>query len=619
MCGILGDVSTTSPRDLSTDKLKQILGHRGPDGGGLLRDQHFGHHLLLGHRRLSILDISSAGAQPMSSHDGRWVVVYNGEIYNHKELRKVISISFQSSCDTETLVEAISKWGFSSTLARLNGIFAFAAFDRVEGKLWLARDASGIKPLYHKLNDNGISFASEIRALSAVTDIDGMIDQNALEQFLSYRYVPSPLTLWKGVSRLSPGHMACYNLNNKKFISRPFEYPHSIQFRGTMKDATDIYGSLLSKAVERQLMSDVPLGILLSGGIDSAMVAALAVRAGARPLAYTVGFGGEYPECEIADAQHTAHTLGLEHRTVSINSASAWNGLFSALESTEEPLGTTSLIPMWSLCELAGRDVKVVLSGQGSDELWGGYRRYQGELIGNLIPRSAVWGILASLTERLGPRAEVLARALRGLTTAEPSAHLAQIYALFSDKELRNLGQNVNPESQLAPLKYWLSQTKSFRQSDMTSKMMSLDLRMNLSDDLLLYSDKISMAHSIEARFPLLDLEVVSFVESLPRHMRVALLRPKRAHRKAAQHLLPQTIIDRPKLGFQVPFGAWIRSQWREEVGSLLLDNRSLGQLVDIKGVETIWNQHLMKKRDRSRQLFALLALSVWANRWQTI
>lgn len=615
MCGVLGVISD-QPVELDLRQLQAVLGHRGPDGAGVKTCRVCDQHLTLGHVRLAILDRSDAGNQPMTSRDGRWCVSYNGEIYNHQQLRTELGGSFQGGCDTETLVAALATWGLRRTLDKINGIFAFAAFDLDNSKLYLVRDRFGTKPLYCRQHDKGFDFASEMRGLSLLNPVDRSVDQTGLGMFMLYRYTPSPHTLWSGVSRVPPGHYVSYDVATRRQETVRYLTPTRAAFQGDEAAASMAYKDVLSEAIQRQLLSDVPIGVLLSGGIDSAIVAALAVNSGASPTAFTVGFGEEHPECEIGDAGATAAFLGVKHETVTMDAESAWAALTPALDQTEEPLGTTSLIPMWHLSALAAKSVPVVLTGQGTDELFGGYRRYQGELLGQYVPRGKLWSKAAILASHCGQNGQIAERALRSLGARDEAHHHGNVHALFTDAECQTLGVDVDEVTRLTPLRDWLGYADACGVTDAVARMMSVDTRMNLADDLLLYGDRVSMAHSVEARVPMLDHEVVAFVESLPRKLRVRLRHPKYLHRMVAAELLPPAILNRPKLGFQVPFGTWARGIWRDRLAAEFFDSNSLGNVVDLAGVRMIWNQHQSGRRDRTRQIFALLALARWSTTW---
>ncbi|MFT4979456.1 MAG: asparagine synthase (glutamine-hydrolyzing), partial [Myxococcota bacterium] len=372
MCGLAGQLSHDG-ESVDAEAVLAKIAHRGPDARGSEHIRSGGAEVWLGHTRLSILDLTDAGAQPMISRDGRWWLTFNGEVYNHQTLREGLSVDFRGHSDTESIVESLSHRGIDETLRRLNGMYAFAALDRRERRLYLARDPFGIKPLYYSQTPGRIRFASEIGALKAM-GVGARLDSDALQTFLTLRYTPSPQTLLAGISRLPPGHMLVHDLPSRDTSTRCFISPQSERFEGTQEEAVTAYESALRDAVGRQLLSDVPVGLLLSGGIDSALIAAMALEAGTKLTGFTVGFGGDHEECEISDAAHTAQVLGLPHRSVTVDPEQLWTSLPQIVRSVEEPLGTTSILPMWSLVAAARSEVTVVLTGQGSDEPWGGYR-----------------------------------------------------------------------------------------------------------------------------------------------------------------------------------------------------------------------------------------------------
>ncbi len=608
MCGILGTI------DLPIDDgdLSQ-LHHRGPDGHGIEAISAKGRSVWLAHTRLSILDLSPAGHQPMRSRDGRWWVTFNGEIYNHLDLRSQLPGPFRGHSDTETLVELIANQGLAEVLPSLNGMFAFAALDTLEDKLYLVRDPFGIKPLYYTNENKGFVFSSEVRALSTFMRKFGNapgIDQAGLQQFLTLRYIPSPMTLWQGVERLAPGSLLVVDITTGAIQQERYVKPTTSRFCGSMDEAVEEYQKKLHLAVKRQLLSDVPVGILLSGGIDSALVAAMAKDSGGSAPCFTVGFGGGHDECEIDDAAHTAATLGLPFNKVHISPEMLQDILPEIVRSIEEPLGTTSVMPMWQLVKRAREDVTVVLTGQGTDEPWGGYYRYQVELLRNKLPFPAFWSLGNSIARGWAGKPEAIERGLRSLSRSHPVDQLVEASCLFSTVERQQLTGSDSDGGVHAQIDSWISWLTSISHLNGAEKMMRLDTRMNLADDLLLYADKISMAASLEARVPMLDIELVKFVESLPIEFRLCWGKSKIAHKQMAERYLPPEIVHRPKKGFQVPFGHWSRHEWRGWLEPLLLDG--LDGLLHRPAVERIWKQHLNKKPDRSRQIFALMMLALW-------
>jgi asparagine synthase (glutamine-hydrolysing) len=346
VCGVAGLVSSAPILHPMQPTLSRLR-HRGPDGSGSESLRVGPAHVWLGHTRLSILDLSEAGRQPICSRDGRWWLSYNGEIYNHLELRKGLSVVWRGHSDTETLVESLAARGIDATLQRLNGIFAFAAVDSVAGKLYLARDPFGVKPMYYAAaKGGGLAFCSELRALRELASPAHGLSPQALRAFLTLRFVPSPNTLVPGIRRVPPGHMLVHEFTTRREALQCYVRPSRERFGGTLDEAVEGYYGLLSQAVKRQLLSDVPVGILLSGGVDSGLVAALAVRHAGRLPSYTVGFGAEHEACELAAAAETAALLGLEHHPVRVTPEQLWEAFERCVAAVEEPLGTPSILPM---------------------------------------------------------------------------------------------------------------------------------------------------------------------------------------------------------------------------------------------------------------------------------
>lgn len=606
MCGILGVVASAGAQ-VNARRLLASLAHRGPDANGDAAFVCDGKRVWLGHTRLSILDLSPAGAQPMTSRDGRWVVTFNGEIYGHEKLRQGLEGPWRGHSDTETLVEALSAWGVDRTLREIDGMFAFAALDRVEGLLYLARDPFGIKPLYWARGEPFV-FASEVRTIrEALGPLE--VDERGLQTFMTLRYVPSPATLWRGVQRVPPGHVLRVRLATGDIGTARYVEPTRERFEGTLDEAAEQWKEVLGAAVRRQLLSDVPVGVLLSGGIDSAVVAAMAKEARGEPLpTFTVGFAGKVDACEIDDAADTAKTLGLPHAAVRVGPEQLWDALDPCVRAVEEPLGTTSILAMWHLVARARRDVTVVLTGQGSDEPWGGYRRYQGELLSRWLPSQAV-GAVGFLAHAPGAP-DWLVRGLRSLGERDRVGRFVQAYALFDAAEREHLIGTASPGSAAESIADWLGWLGKTARGD---EMIRIDSRMQLADDLLLYGDKISMAVALEARVPMIDLAAVRFVESLPIDYRVRIGETKVAHKQMAAAYLPSHIVHRPKRGFQVPFGEWARGPWRARVEDLLLEPGSPHlDRVSRGAVERLWRDHVGGRRDRERQIFALVSLAQW-------
>lgn len=613
MCGIAGVTGSTVGDDARLRESLRRLHHRGPDSSGQQLLESCGQPVWFGHTRLSILDLTSAGHQPMASRDGRWWVTYNGEIYNHLDLRKDLDLNWRGHSDTETLVECLAARGMAATLPRLNGIFAFGALDTVAGKLYLARDQFGVKPVYYSVQDGDLVFASEMKALLALIGSVPELDILALRTFLTLRFVPSPNSWMQGIRRVPAGHFLVRDLGTGKDEAHCYTRYPSERFRGTLDDAVDAYYTLLSQAVERQLLSDVPVGIFLSGGVDSGLLAALAARKLGKLPSYTVGFGRGHKECEIGDATETAAILGLDHHSITVTPDDLWNAFEHCVSAVEKPLGTTSVLPMWHLTKRAREDVTVALTAQGSDEPWGGYRRYQEEIWRERIPFPYLLALLRPVLGCLPKVPEYLERAVASIPVADRAQRFEQAYALFSPQVRRQLAGSADPGYADDSIRYWLDW---LRPNDIpgVEAMMAIDTRLGLPDDLLQYGDKISMAHSMEVRVPMLDIELMDFVESLPIDYRVSLRATKIVHKIVAIRHLPPVIVNRPKKGFLVPFGTWTATIWKDRVADVLLDpSAPHWAWLERKPVERLWREHLTEWRDRSRQLFALTSLSIWA------
>ncbi len=609
MCGILGTVNVP----LQTAAL-DLLAHRGPDGEGSVALPVGGHQVSFGHRRLAIVDLSENGRQPMVSSDQRHWLVYNGEIYNHEQLRLTLpDVGFRGHSDTETLLEGLARRG-TRVLNELNGIFAFAWLNLAERKLYLVRDPFGVKPLYYVLAPNRLAFASELRPLLDIVPRE--VDRESLATLLTLRFSPSPDTLFKGVKKLRPGHVLEVSLGDGPVVAR--EYAYVTPVRNTPPDvlpyaeARKRYGELFEQAVERQLMSDVEVGVLLSGGIDSALVAAAAQKRSSRPLkAFTIGFtdtdAGDIDE--IADARETADLLGMEHHVARMGFTDFLETLRTCVRIVEEPLATTSIVPMYYLARLASQQVKVVLSGQGADELLGGYTRYQSELYRQFIP-PALARAAGSVAGWLGVRNERLTRGLSAIGGTDDVERFLGAYRVFGNQEIAALiGPGHGHARERIGDLYDTLGCASLPSG--IERIMSLDLRFGLADDLLLYTDKITMRHSLECRVPILDLELVKFIESLPYEYRVTLRRKKIIHRDYASGALTQAIIQRQKKGFLSPTRKWFR-----EGGALrdILLNRGsrFASICDLTAVDMTIQQH-ERGFNRERHIFLLLCLYYWS------
>lgn len=601
MCGVIGAIGF----DLAQQDVDRLQ-HRGPDFSAFLPTTIGQHKLWLAHTRLAIQDLNPSGNQPMWSAGKHALMSYNGEIYNHSSLReKLPQLTFKGNGDSETLVNYLADFS-ADKLNDLNGIFSFALALPAQNKVVLARDPFGVKPLYYAQTNKGIVFSSELKSI--LPFVDKQVNKSALATLLQLRYVPSPLTLFEGIYKLRPGHYLTIDCSSTepKLVEQPYA-----QVTDTVSAApqdTAHFSQLFETVVDRQMLSDVEVGIFLSGGVDSALVAALAQQKAPHPLkAFTIGFEGKSEACEIDDAAETARILGLEHHVLRLGGDDYIAQLQKAVNIVEEPLATTSVVPFNALSQLAAEHVKVVLSGQGADESMGGYARYWAEWLGGHLPRGTY-----RLAERLGlgnSKNSQLNRAVRSLSEPNDIDRFLKVYSVFSENDIAQLtGLTDSAAKALVTYSYDLLNLANRAQS--VERMMSLDLRMGLSDDLLLYTDKITMAHSLECRVPMLDIELVQALEALPSVQRVNLLGGKQILKKYAQQVLPDTIIKRKKRGFTSPTRAWLKD--RQLLMNLLCeDNGAFSNYFAKEALVKVIDEYLDGFRPDTH-VFLLLSIKLW-------
>ncbi len=614
MCGIAGVFAygEAPPPDLSlVRRMTDTLVHRGPD------DEGYRVHapVALGHRRLSIID-PAGGHQPMTNESERVWLVCNGEIYNFRELRAELEShghSFRSRSDNEVIVHGYEQWG-DDCVTRFNGMFAFALWDEVKERLLLARDHFGVKPLYFADTGGEVVFGSEIKALLASRRMTAAVDADALELFLHYRFVPSPQTLLRGVQRVPPGHRVICDRRGVRCERYWAPVPEP---RSGVSETDYVEGlrQRIATAVERQLVSDVPVGALLSGGVDSSAITALMARAGARVQTFCVGFAGDEPLSELGAAREVAEWLGTEHHEVTLSAREFADLLPASVRHLEEPTTTTSIVPLFALARLAGSVVKVVLTGQGADEPFGGYHRYLGERYGawyRRLPALVRDGVVAPLVERL-PGQQRLKRAVRSLGNAEDATRFLALYALLPEPMMAKLHGDrprLALEQLTAPIARWRDGVQHL---DPLSQLMYIDARLSLADDLLLYGDKMAMAWSLEARVPFLDLDLMALAESVPAELKLKGMERKYIHKRAVSAWLPERIVQRRKMGFGVPTARWFRRELRDVVrDTLLAPNAAWRAHFAAAGVDAILAAHDTGAENYERQVFGLLTFELW-------
>ena len=608
MCGICGLVRTGGMPAEDRGVVREManrLTHRGPDAEGFFFDSTVG----LGSRRLRIVDLHG-GDQPIGNEDGSIQLVYNGEIYNYRELRRSLRASghrFATDTDTEVVVHAYEEEG-AEALARCNGIFALALWDAPRRRLLLARDPLGVKPLYYTLLPDGIAFASEIKALLSLPGLTPEVDPEGLDLYLAFRFVPPPHTLFRNIRKLAPGEQLVLEGSSSPRRQSYAPAPGPVDRNTSLAEWVEALASGLGDAVRRQLMADVPVGVLLSGGADSAAVLASAASSGARLSAFTVGFRDAPELDEIGEAADTARIFGATHQHTRIGDDAYRERLTDSIFHLDEPVATPSVAPFDALCRLAARDHKVVLSGQGADEPLGGYPRHMAEKIsGGVLGRLLAGPV--RLASRLRPAQGKLERSARAFGIQEVARRHAEILALFPEAERRRLrrGDGVDPVAVVA------ERSAPAEHMDPLGRFLYLDARFGLADDLLLYVDKIAMAHSLEVRVPFLDLELLRLVECIPGSIRVGGGRGKSLLRRALAPLLPASVLKRPKRNFSPPARAWLTGNgagpslsWLREPGA------AVAAYCDPAEIARLTRIHEEGRRDRRRQLFALLAFEVW-------
>ena len=610
MCGICGIVSTSGPAD--RDKLARMsakLLHRGPDSDGKFVEGAVG----LAARRLAIIDLET-GDQPISNEDGTVHVVQNGELYNYPELRAELERAghrFRTHGDTEVLVHLYEQEG-PAFARRLRGMFAVALWDTTRRRLVLARDRYGIKPLYYRADADGLEFASELRSLPR-----GEIDLDALEAFLAFNSIPAPLTIFREARKLPPGHVLVWEdgkLSLERY-ARPAPVPVEDLRDDDEAELIEELRSRLRDSVRAHLLADVPVGVLLSGGIDSAALAALASQESAEPVrTFSIGFE-ERSFDELADARLVAERYGTRHRELVLRPDAAL--LLPALaDAFDEPFADSSALPTYLVSQLAAEDVKVALSGEGGDELFGGYYTYVADL---LAERAGGLATLARpLVERLPAstaRASFDYKAKRFVR----GAHLPPLERHHAWKEIFSADARAELTGRrhaFDPVDLYRERYAETEGAEPLARLQDVDLGIYLVDDLLVKTDRASMAHSLEARVPFLDPVVTNFALGLPARHRVRGLRKKVLLRKAVAPLVPSRIVRGKKRGFSIPAAAWLRGELepfaRETLSAETVRRQGFFRP---EVVTALIDRHVVGREDLSRQLWGLLAFTLWHER----
>jgi asparagine synthase (glutamine-hydrolysing) len=617
MCGITGQFNFQRREPVEREtivRMARSIAHRGPDDEGFFVAGPVG----LGFRRLSIIDLTG-GHQPMSDAEEAVWVIFNGEIYNYRELRAELQSrghQFRTNSDTEVIVYGYKEWG-TEVFNHLNGMFGLAIWDVQKDRLIVARDAMGIKLIYYKIDDGTLTFGSEIRPILAAQNSRPDVDPVALNLFLRFRYTPSPLTIFQGIRKLAPGTMLvvekgqCREYRWYKFIPTPFP---------TRKKKEEAVGELLELyrgAVKRHLLSDVPVGVLLSGGLDSGLLLALMNEQGGPWPAYTVGYGESFGDDELADAAETAAHLGARHIKVRLDQAEFEHSLPKIVECLEEPIATSSIVPMYFVSQRARQDVKVALIGQGPDELFGGYKRHLGIHYGNWwrgLP-AGIRSVAHFAVNRL-PRNEMLKRGVRSLGSADRLKRYQDVFSLAPADMIDGLFRDdILPQRNGHELlDYWRELLPQMEHTDELGSFQLLEIRSSLPDELLMYADKLSMAHSLEVRVPYLDRAVVEYVQRLGADLKVRNGTRKWLHRQVCQGYLSPRILRGKKRGFAANVvDDWFQSSLNGALRDVLLDESSLMfGLLNPKPVRGLLEGHQSGRQDNHKLLFSLVMIEQW-------
>ena len=624
MCGIAGLISFGRARDAAAvvRDMTAALTHRGPDGEGWWSDGE----AALGHRRLAIIDVVG-GAQPLVNETGSVRVVCNGEIYNYRELRSELQARghhFRTASDCETIAHLYEDDG-PDAVAKLHGMFALAIWDRAAERLVLARDRLGIKPLFYTSGARGFGFASEIKALVAGRLTQRQVDPGALLHYLSCGYVPGAATIYRDVQRLAPGELLVADRDGVErrpyWVWQPGLAPRS------RAAAEEELRSLLMAAVREHLVADVPVGAFLSGGIDSSVVSILAAAANPTPLRT---FSVTFPEDRVFDearfSRQVVRQIGSGHTEIPLTRAQVLSAVEPALDHLDEPFADPSLVPCFEIAREARRHVKVVLSGDGADELFGGYTKYLGEAYAARAPRSLMW--LLARVSALGPcgrgnRLEEAVRLLRRLTDGGGIPDTGRRYARWAqvcgEAEVRALVPDLSaghPASDLFAAE--ALRFGALDHGDPINRMLYTDCRLGLPGDMLAKVDISSMANALEVRVPFLDHRVVEFAFRVPGRWKIGGIRGKRILRRTFRDLLPPEVRRRGKRGFEPPVGEWFRTELRDLFWDVMKTGSRYLPCVRRDAVETLYRQHATRRTDRSKELWALFGLHWWASRQRT-
>lgn len=594
MCGITGSFAFSAEEALQIDKLHKALtaiGHRGPDNQGTYSDKH----IVLGHSRLSIIDISDKGNQPMTDNTGRFVLIYNGECYNHQALRKKLAgkgISFRSESDTETLLYWLREYG-PEGLVDVNGFFSLAFYDKVNKKLLLARDRFGIKPLYYSIRGKDVSFSSEINGLIPYLG-KCTLNITALEAYLHLNYIPSPYSIYNEVSKILPGTYLTANISGKVEMHRYFDLEYG-SFK-QKKDASSLE-SRLEDSVKKRLIADVPVGCFLSGGIDSSIITGIASRHVEKLNTYNIAFKGDRQYDESKDARIVATHFKTNHHEIEISEKDMLQSTSFLLNHVDEPFADSSAIAMYNLCKGVSGDIKVALSGDGADELFAGYYKHLA------IYNAFRFPILSKASAMLNPLLAILPKSReKGIMNSFRKWHkyasasvLPPVLRYWHWAGYGNPADKLLKKSQLNPGAFlWGIHQNNLGNMD---ECLRMDIAMVLEGDMLVKTDRMSMLNSLEVRVPFLDHEFAEFVSKIPAGQKIEGNKNKKLLKQAFSHMLPKEILEKKKHGFEVPLKKWLNGELNSSMKSLLH-----ADLIEEQGMFNYPAIHKLKMQVKTKQ-----------------
>lgn len=619
MCGIAGIVGASEPLDEGIlAEMRDVLAHRGPDDFGVWTSP--ARDTGLAHRRLAIVDLTDRGHQPMSDAEERYWLVFNGEIYNYRELRdelRRLGWRFKSDTDTEVILHAYAQWGVEC-LKRLEGMFAFAIYDSTERTIFLARDRAGEKPLFYSIAGSTLMFASELKSLMKIPTLEPVVDLEAFSHYLTYGFVPGEMCILRGVRKLPAASACLFDARSGAYkVWQYWELPQQISSSASMEELASRLEELLEASVRRQLVADVPVGVLLSGGLDSSLVAAMAVRASRGPVTtFTVSFPGSGSFDEAQYAREIADFLDTEH--VELDGSSMDVGSLRELAwQFDEPMADSSMVPTLMVSRLIRQHAKVALGGDGGDELFGGYasysRIYHQNRLGRFVPRALLEGPLRGLACRMPPGVKGR-NFLLGATAPEPLRAAFQ-GLIFFDPEMRSQILHRDVWEQVAGFvpELYKSEIAGSRSGSIDRATVT-DFKTYLPDDILVKVDRASMLASLEVRAPWLDREIVEFAfGSVSDALKVRGFRRKLVPAALARRVLPPSYDVRRKQGFSIPFEKWFKGQWGDFVKEVLMDTAS--SPFSSPGIANLL-EGAQRGRSNSARIFCLTMFELWRRRY---